>query len=190
MKTMFRVILPLLALLASAAHAAPYDKTSYAGNCAATSHTGLSIEAQMKKEAANYAKSTCAPYGVQQTVFTTFPMANACRLSGPITCSTTLAPTTASTSTSTPEQMIQNCPIVSLKSLGYSSGSQHHYCLNKGWNGGHISGRDYGFCWKTPTGDPTKDCSRLNSYYQKTGGMDCPHLTDADAKMLRVCSHK
>lgn len=84
-------------------------------------------------------------------------------------------------------EKIQNCEVVRLSELGWSSGHKHNFCLSKGWSGGAIPAGSSGSCFRAITGLPATACPRLNRYYHKTDGYKCEHLSDEDARILRVC---
>lgn len=175
-------ILALCALFfATASSAGSWDQT--VSKPCPEAQSGMLIAANQ------HARNSCAPFKVKDSSFSVFPGTMSCRVFGTFNCSTDRA-STASTPTP-PVTMVQQCEVKELKTMGYSSGNRHEYCLKSGYNGGHISGKGYGSCWKSTTGPTTHatDCPRLNSYYNSVSNHTCAHLTDEDARTLKVCSH-
>lgn len=161
------------------------------GSCERMENSTSSTGDRLKQNAVIEAKAFCAGLGVnigrskQDFVATTSTSTpTACNVTGRIECYPPAPPEVSS------NVKIQNCEIKKLQDLGWTSGNKHEYCLGKGWNGGAIPNDTGGYCWKIDaTKKPQDECSRLNHYYQNTGGLTCKHLTDDDAKKLHVCSH-
>lgn len=89
----------------------------------------------------------------------------------------------------TGQNMIQNCEIASLSSLGYRGGNKHAFCLQNGWIGGVIPSGRGGTCFKPVpiNSSALESCPRLHHLYHRTNGYGCEHLTTEDAAKLRIC---
>ncbi len=179
-----KAFLIALALLPTFALAGNYDNT--------VMKPCPEVHKGMMKAANDHAAMSCRPYKVKTATWQTIPGTLSCRVTGHFECSKERVKDTSPPSPSpqpASRLMIQQCEVKDLRALGYDTGNRHEYCLAKGYNGGHVNGKDAGYCWKSTT-SPTShesDCPRLNSYYQSKDGFTCQHLTSEDAKILGVC---
>lgn len=85
-------------------------------------------------------------------------------------------------------EQIQGCTVSGIVDLGYTSGSKHQFCLDKGWKGGEIANT----CWKVTDGETTAAsaaaaCSRIQHYYSSP---NCKHLATDDVKKLKSVGGK
>jgi hypothetical protein len=87
---------------------------------------------------------------------------------------------------------VQGCSVKEIRSLGYSAGNKHQFCLRKGWLGGEVAG----LCWKVTEGGTSKEtaeasCPRLWRYYNVAGkDHSCDHLAREDVRALKLAGGK